>query len=235
MLYVIHGTDSQKNRDKMHILVGMLHKRKPDAELFRVDEETFMLSEFEGLVFGQGLFEAKYIVVLDHVFVKAEAKEKVLNLIKSIGASDNVFILLEDAIDVPTKKKLEKIAQKTEEHSKKKETKEFNVFALTDAIGARNKKRAWLLYREAIEEGKKPEELHGIITWQIKSILLAKTSKNAKESGLKPFVFQKAKAKAEKFELVELRAMIEQFTRMAIESREGKDLETEIERFVLSI
>ena len=235
MLYVLSGTDIEKSRAKLHLVIERLQEKKPDAELFRVDGEAFIIAEFESLLFGQGLFEKKYIVVLDHVFESSEAKEVIVDNIKQLGDSESMFVLLEEKIDAPTKKKLEKHAHKIEEFVNKKQQPEFNVFALTDAVGSRDKKKAWLLYREAIESGKKDEEIHGILVWQLKSMILAQTSKSAKEAGMKPFPYKKAKEFAQKYSSEELKKLETQLVEAVYESRRQKDLGAQLERFMLSL
>ncbi len=64
---------------------------------------------------------------------------------------------------------------------------------LADALAARDKKTLWIRYVEAIESGAVAEELHGILFWQVKTMLLAQQSKTAEEAGLKPFPYSKAK------------------------------------------
>ena len=59
-----------------------------------------------------GLFENKYIIFLDKIFENEEIKEFILDKIKNIAESDNIFILLEEKVDKKTLTKIEKHAQK---------------------------------------------------------------------------------------------------------------------------
>ena len=235
MLYVLFGTDGQKTRDKLHNLIEQLHTRRPDAELFRVDVEHFNPEEVEGYISSQGLFENKYIVVLDKIFENEESRDFVLGLIKEIGESDNVFVLLEEKLTAPVKKKLEKYAKKVEEHNSRGVNASFNIFSLTDAIGSRNKKKAWILYQEALEVIEKKIDIHNILFWQIKGMILAATSESAKEVGMKPFPYKKAKEYSRNYSLNELKNMSKKLVTILYESRRNKGLETELEIFILSI
>lgn len=234
MLYVLFGTDGDKTRDKLHVLLDQLHAKRPDAERFRLDSDHFNTEELETYISSQGLFENKYIVVLDHVFEDKNAKECVLSFVKDIAESDNVFILLEEKLDAETRKKIEKYAQKSEEHTLRENKKVFNLFSLTDAIGARNKKRAWVLYREAVHMVDDVGDIHNILFWQIKGMILATTS-SQKESGLKPFPYKKAKEFSQNFSLDELKILSKRLVTILYESRRNKDLETELERLILSL
>ena len=57
------------------------------------------LAEFAG---GRGLFESKYIVRLNGVLETAEEKEIILAMAKELAESDNIFLLVEGALDKKT-------------------------------------------------------------------------------------------------------------------------------------
>ena len=44
-----------------------------------------------------------------------------------------------------------------------KKGNEFNIFSLTDAVGARNKKEAWVLYQKALLAGVSAEEIFSFL------------------------------------------------------------------------
>lgn len=70
---------------------------------------------------------------------------------------------------------------------------DFNVFSLTDAIGARDKRRAWTLYMQALAAGLVAEEIFFKVVWQVKSMLIASKTKSVAETDMKPFPYSKAK------------------------------------------
>ncbi|MEK7175845.1 MAG: hypothetical protein AAB695_00530, partial [Patescibacteria group bacterium] len=71
---------------------------------------------------------------------------------------------------------------------------DFNIFALTDAIGARKKKDAWVLYQKALASGMAAEDVFfRAVIWQVKNTLIASKTKNAGETDMKPFPYSKAK------------------------------------------
>ncbi len=238
MLYFLYGTDSKRSREKLHELTDTLHKKKPDAEIFKIESEQWDEARFDELLHAQGLFENKYIVLLDKIFENIEAKNFVVDSLKEISESDNVFIFLEGGVDASTIKKIEKYAQKTQEFEEKEKNapKTFNIFSLTDALGKRDKKQLWVLYRQALAGGTEPEEIHGILFWQIKSMLLAVTSKSASESGLKPFVFQKASGFARNYSSEELKKMSALFVQIYHDARRGiLEMGVALEKFILGM
>ena len=251
MLYFLYGTDTTKARAKLHELLDTLQKKKPDAALFRVESEQWNDAQFEEFLGGQGLFSQKYIVVLDRVFENAEAKATVVGKLKEIADSDNVFMFIEPVVDAASLKKIEKHAQKTQEFEEKKSAgaagagafgggsgsgAPFNIFSLTDAFGTRDKKKLWVLYQQALASGSQPEEIHGILFWQLKSMILAAESGSAAESGLKPFVYQKSKGFAARFSRDELRSLSGAFIDIYHNARRGiSEMDVALEKFILSI
>jgi len=175
MIYFYYGTDINKARTKAHELVNSLLKKKPDASFFKMDTENFNTSQLQEYIGGMGLFSNKYIVFLDRLSEKKDIKDELINKLKEIGESENIFIILEGKLDKATVTKIEKKSEKfinfTLEEVIVKPA--YNAFALADAFAKRDKKQAWLLYRKSIDAGEAPEALHGMIFWKVKSMLLA--------------------------------------------------------------
>ncbi len=174
MIYFLHGTDIDKGRAKAHELVNSLLKKKPDASSFTMNTENWNMATLEGYIGGQGLFENKYIIFLDRLCEDKKIKEDFTDKIKEIGDSANIFILLEGKLDKATITKIEKKAEKTQEFILTDKTKkeEYNAFALADAVGKRDRKNAWILYRKAIDKGEAPEALHGMMFWKVKTMMI---------------------------------------------------------------
>ena len=239
MIYLLYGEDTAKAREKMHTLVDSLHAKKPDASLFKMDETNFNSARLEEFVLSAGLFEQKYIVVLDNVFENKEAKEVVIKKVKDIGVSENIFIVLEGKLDKKTIVKMEKYTEKVQEFVKSvpaKKKDEFNIFSLTDAIGRRDRKKAWVLFQQAIASGAAAENIHGTIFWAVKSMLLAQDAKTAKEAGLNPFVFSKSVSFAKNFNNNELKNISSRLVSIYHDARRGgTELVVALEMFILSI
>jgi DNA polymerase III delta subunit len=175
MLYFFYGTDIDKARSKSHDLVDSLRKKKPDASFFILNSENFNSNILQEYIGGQGLFSNKYIILLDRICENKETKDNFLDFIKPISESENIFVLLEGKLDKVTATKIEKKSEKFLKFDlpEKSFKKDFNAFGLADAYANRNKKDAWILYRQAIYNGEAPEALHGMIFWKLKTILLS--------------------------------------------------------------
>ncbi len=259
MLYLLYGSDFKKSREKLHSTIDSLLKKKPDASFFKSDSSDFSEGQLDELISSQGLFEKKYIVQADGLFSDKKSKEIVLDKLDKISESENIFLFIEEKIDKPTLKKIEKVAQKVQEfdgghqNGSRKfsvvggdevDLGEFNIFNITDALGRKDKKELWVLCQRAGRHNIPAEEIYGILMWQIKSILIAKKSKSAEESGLKPFVYNKSLRFAKNFKDPktsgsgegELEKISSQLISIYHDARRGLvEFDVSLERFVLNL
>jgi DNA polymerase III delta subunit len=161
MLYIFHGSNTTKSSEKAHTLVASLRTKRPDAAFVTIDADHWSSSIIEEHLGGQGLFSNKYIVFLDRVTENALAKEEIADFTEVMNESANIFIVLEGKLNAELKRSFEKNAEKVVESEEAKVTKkeEFNIFALADALGARDSFKSWTSYREAIEKGNESESV----------------------------------------------------------------------------
>jgi DNA polymerase III delta subunit len=122
----------------------------------------------------------------------------------------------------------------------KKDELSYSPFAIADAIGAKDKRRAWLVLQKAIISGVPLPELYWKAMWEIKNLLIAKHLLNtgakdiAKETGWHPYVAQKTIASAQNYTLPELEDLSFRFTRAFQEWRSNeKEIEIVLEKAIL--
>lgn len=239
MIYLLYGTDAIKSRKKLHTLLDGMFAKKPDASYIRVDGENFDESRIEEFIGGQGLFENKYIIVFDNLFKDKNIKETILKKIKEISKSQNIFIFLEEKLNKAELKRFEKYAEKIQKFGDVNPPaggKKFDIFSLTDAFGRRDKKELWVLYQKAKLNNVSDEEVHGILFWQIKSMLLSLNAKSAIESGLNPFVFRKSLGFLKNYSESELKKLSSLLVSLYHDTRRGiHEMNTALERFILGI
>lgn len=236
MIYLVHGNDGKLVREKLGGLLRALAIKKPNAEVFRLNLENWSNEKIDEFVGGQGLFEHKYIVVLDSILGNKETTEILLSKLDELKSSDNVFILVEGDLTAANLTKLSKKAEKVWIADAKEVApkKSFNVFAITDALGRRDKKSLWTMYHKALFSGSEPEELHGLLLWQIKTLLIAAQSKNAAESDLKPFVWSKSQGFLKNFSEEELKSASAELVDIYHNARRGMvDFDVALEKFIL--
>lgn len=238
MIFLLHGTNTFKSRAKLNDLIKKLLDRKPNAMLIRFDDESFGKSEFLDQIDSQGLFESNSIIVLDNVLKNTEGEESILKNLKELKNSGNVFIVLEEKIDKKTFTKISKFTEKVQEFNLEKKYKKnkFNIFALSDALGSRDRRKLWVLYQTCKNNNISDEEIHGILFWSLKSLILSKNSKIPAEAGLNPFVFKKNLRFSSNYSDRELEDLISKLINLYHDSRRGvKSLDIALEQFVLSV
>lgn len=238
MLYFFYGSDKDTAREKATALIASLCKKKPDAEVFQLDSEHWSERELDELIGGQGLFNKTYLVQIVSLFENAEAKEAFLKKLRDIAGSPNVFVMREGAVDKETLLAITDTAEKVQSFARAqgKAKSEFNIFSLTDAFGRRDKKNLWVLFQKAVTSGAVPEEIHGILFWQLKNLLLALQCNTAEEAGVKPFVWSKAKSFAKNWSEPELKNLSRKLVSLYHDSHRGMhDFEFALEQFILTI
>jgi DNA polymerase III delta subunit len=244
MIYLIHGTDKEKARAKSRSLADSLLAKKPDATHGRFNSDTFSMEALDELIGGQGLFVARLIVELDNLVSgdspkKAELKELILGTLDRLGVSENIFIFLEAKLLKGELVKFEKHAEKIQEYTLPEQGmggSKPSPFALADALGKRDKKILWKLYVEQVAGGTVAEELHGLLFWQIKSMLLASSAPSASAAGLKPFVYGKAKQFSVNFSTEELQALSRRFISIYHDAHRGvAELSLLLEQAILEL
>ncbi|MFH1473255.1 MAG: hypothetical protein ABIF06_02520 [bacterium] len=113
---------------------------------------------------------------------------------------------------------------------------DFNIFSLTDAFGARQKKKAWVLYQRALASGISAEEIFWKLAWQTKTLLITLKTKNMSETEMKPFPYNKAKSLLKYWKAGELEDLSERLVVGYHKTRLGEEeMGTFIEKTLLSL
>lgn len=242
MIYFFYGTDTDKARARARGVIAVMKKKRAGAEYFRITADNFNASFFEGLIGSQGLFERKCIVFADGVLENPEVKSWLAERTGEIAKSENAFVFLERAVDVATLKKFENGAQEIKKFDAEVAgfggfaKRDFNTFALSDALGARDKKQLWSLLCDAFMRGFTPEEINGVLFWQVKAMIASAQAGNVSASGLNPFVYSKSRRFASSFKQEELVALSRALVSLYHDSHRGlRDFASGLERFVLTI
>jgi len=247
MYNVFYGNDKIKARSQAQKMVAAAKKKHTNAAFFKLNTDNFSENKLDELISNQGLFYSGSIVFCDNLCEEEENSNILLKKVKEIKESPNFFIFLEGKINKKELEKLEKNGEKIEEFilplrklTEKEELaqkgEKISFFKFTDAFGAKDKKELWTLYQDALSEGVPAEEVHGILFWQLKSMLSAVRSGDASEAGLNPYVYTKAKSYAKNFGDKKLKEISSQFFQMYHEAHRGKiDFPIALERFILSL
>jgi len=236
MIYLITG-NSKKVFSKTEQLVNSMLAKRPESGAFKLNSNNWDSNKLEELISGQSLFTKKYIVQFSRILENPEAKNYLLGKLRELKESENIFVWAEPKMDVKTFKKFEKYVEKAQEfkESRSVSKRDTEVFAISDAFGERKHKKLWLLYTKLIKKVG-PEEIYGILWWQLKSMLLVSKSSGIKETGLKPFVYLKSKRFLNNYSEEELSDLSNKLMDLYHESRQGgAELEIKLEQFILGI
>ena len=237
MLYFLHGTDTQKSRKKMHEILGQLSVKRPNSEIFKMNSENWNAEQFFELLSSQGLFEQKYIVVLDSLLGQKDVKQTILEKLSEMQEAEHWFLVLDGRVDAPSIKKIEKHAFKSVEFEKKEVQKESPIiFSITDKLLARDKKSLWISYNSLVSQGVAPEEIHGVVFWAVKNMIIASRVDSQKDSGLSPFVYRSALTGTRHYKTEELKEMSSSLIDMVHRVRNGEgEMDIMLEKWMLGV
>ena len=237
MIYLIQGSDEIKTRHKYDAVIESLLARKKDSVAWKIDSENFDEEKFRELIVAQDLFVSKYVVGCDHLIGNKKSVDFILENLDAIKNSANIFIILEDALDEKTLKQVRKFTEKDLSFDKKiGEEKRFNVFALTDALGERNRKKLWVLYQEALRSDVPAEDIFWRLQWMVKHLLFFKKTKDPSSSELKGFAKSKIQNYSKNFTSLELENLSIRLVELFHSVRRGDgEIEIELEKFVFGI
>ncbi len=235
MLYLFHGSNTHLVSQKAQALVAGLLKKRPDAGVFSFDA-TSSLSDVEALLEAQGLFAEKHIMLLKGVLEEEKGREAVLARASAFASSPHIVVLVEGVLDTATLRALKEHAHDTQEYKQeKKGAPAFNVFALSDALTARDKKSLWAGLIQARLAGTETENVVGTLLWGLRALLLAVHYATPEEANMKVYPFEKAKKGVCNFSEEELRSLSRSLIALYHEAhRGGQELDEALERWVLA-
>lgn len=211
MLYFYSGTDREKARAAMKKDVDVLAKK--NVTVLRITDAN-TIEDFEVALRGGGMFDEARIVVLEGVLGNPDMGAKLLSSLQSLKVSSEKYFLYEEKPDAATRKQVEKYAETSERFdTAKKADGGTTIFALANALRARDKKALWVAYmRESLTSA--PEAIHGVLFWGAKDMLLKARGEN---------------------ERVRAQKLVAHLTELPHESRRrGYELGYALEQFVLS-
>lgn len=239
MLWTFVGEHNAIEKD-LNKLVGLLHKKQPDAETLRMNEETFDPVFLDEIISSQGLFSPKYIVIIESIDLKSEKGETMLEKLVDMKAAEHAFVISFPKLLADPKKKFQKQSFEYKEYepaaSKSASGTKENTFEMADRIGERDVIGLWQLLAKKITDEVSPEEMHGMFVWQVKGMLLAMKTNTGAEALMNDYPYTKAKRYAKNFSQKELEELLFELVVMYDKAHAGKaDLAVELERWVLRL
>ncbi len=214
MLYILTGDTVKAKARAMKIAEG--------AELVRFGESGEAFTGVLGYLSSRGLFAPKVALLLDRPLEDPDGKILLTERAEDLLEGDALVIVIEPILSVPIQKGIPKGATlENFEVQEKTTTPTLSAFALTDSFAAGNRKDSWITYRRLIDSGSEPQEIHGILMWQARAMVLASKAKTASEAGLKPFVYSKTKKAGARLGEAGCEEISRELVRMVHQSRLG--------------
>lgn len=192
MLYLFTGDDAKNKFASYEKFIKSIPK---GTESFFVSRNDFDPVRIESFYSGSSLFSANFAVIFQNIFEYEETRDFVLDKLKLIEESANLFIFLEGKLNKPVldafKKALpagRQVVSAINIFELPKEKKEkYDNFLVANAFSRKDKLNMWSCFREAIDRGVGMEELIGVLFWKIKNMLITKNFSKFSESELKDF------------------------------------------------
>jgi DNA polymerase III delta subunit len=233
MYFLYYGDDVTKVRTTALTHASSLVCNGGEVEA--VTDETAQEGMLTDMLGSISLFRPHEVYVVDTLSKNEERYEELKNLLPELKSSPNIFVIIEEKLGVKDERIFKEYAEKAFSYARGP-GKEFNIFALTDALSARDKKSLWILLTEAWTTGKSSEEIIGTLGWQLKTIRLAAQTKSAEEAGLKPFVYDKAKRALKKFTEEEIAERAHELVMLYHDGHSGRrDIDRALEKWVLTV
>ena len=113
--------------------------------------------------------------------IAGERGEEFLDLVDGLVESPHTFIFEEEKLLKRSTDILKKAGAKLEIHEPKKKEETFNMFALAQVFGARDRKKLWLMLNKASRAGAAPEGVAGMLHWKVRDMLAKGSSTYTKK------------------------------------------------------
>ena len=238
MIYLILDPAREAGLEKYRELKEKFSKGR---KIFLFDSVGFDPAGFQAIIESQSLFGEDLTIFCREISENSEALEILEKSVEKLAASPQDFVFLEKKLPPALEKRLLKSAERFWQFKKTLAPKNkwfdsrWNPFQLTDALAERDRRKLWILSQKALLSGVSPEEIFWKIFWQVKNLLVAKRSRNAQESGLSSYPYQKARVWAKGFSDQELENLSASLVSLYHDSRRGlADFETSLELLILS-
>lgn len=235
MLRVFYGSDELKVQQAVQDHLATLREQDTDLEVERLEGARYIPGHLQNVLGSVALFGSSPVYVLDTPSLYPEYKAEVLALAFELSDSPITFILTEKTILAAEKKPLiAAMAELTE--FKQSEVKRFDTFSLANALAIKDKRQLWLLLQEARHNDIAPEEIIGILWWQLKTLRLAALTNSAAEAGVKDFPYNKANKALAAFKAGEVERLSRGLLALYHDGHAGlRDIDLALEEWVLTI
>lgn len=235
MLTIFSGTTQERAQAAQKIIAAEIKKGK---QLISFSDASFQKESVLSYVAGADMFGAEYVVHLSRISERENGLEFLLNESSVLAASPTMYVVEENSISKELEKVFTDLKIKIAEYKEAKPNffNSLTPFQLVDACNMRDKKNAWILLTKLFAAGVASEEIVGAMIWNYKNLALyfSKRKPTAASLDMKPFVFGKVSAAAQRFTKEEVEQMSFELSSLLHRSHRGQgDSATLLELFIL--
>lgn len=230
MLEIVYGNDVNVVRETAW---SKLHGAEVKTQVIAADTyEPGIVHDVAGAI---SLFGEVAPLFIDTTGGSAEFFMEVRDAAPALQTSQRTSVLIFEKLLAADKKYFANYAASIEEKKAPSERRR-DVFSIADALLAKDKKRLWILYQELSREGISPEEIIGILWWQLKTLHLAAKTTSATQAGMKDFSYKKTKSALPKFQPGEIETLSLSLLTLYHQGHSGYvDLTEALERWILEL
>jgi DNA polymerase III delta subunit len=229
MLQIYYGTDTNAVREAAFLAAAETSNEPPQV----IQSDVYQEGQLADALGGASLFGGVSTYIIDTP--TGVLAEELAPVLAAMVESGDTFIIIEEKLLALAKKRYQKYTTQMHEYVGEKEER-FNTFALADALVKKQKKQLWLLYQTARSEQISPEEVIGILWWQLKALRLAAKTNTAAEAGMKDFPYNKAKGALATLPLERVEELSHELLELYHQGHGGEvELDTALEQWILSL
>ncbi len=235
MIRAYIGAETQKARKAMSAALSELLKTHPEALVTRFNDTSFDPQLAAEALASQNLFGDGNIVVFDGLL---DVNEGEVFYKTMLSGSQNTVLLRENDVGKELLTVFQKIGEVEVYAPVKKIYKPENSFAIADAVGAKDKKAAWVEFEKVRRRGSAMEEVHGTIFWAFKSMYIAATAskEEALATGMKDYTYRTYLNFSRKYLSADLKEKLGELKEMYHRAHRGEgDLDISLELFLLRL
>ena len=235
MIQLFIGEDTQKARKEAREIFDSYRYDNPDALISRFDDVTFDYDMAQDAFISENLFGGANLLYFDGILDHPLGESFYRNFITE---TTHIVVIREKELPKDLLLFFQRIAEIKAFSLIKKAQMRENSFAIADAVGSRDKKRAWVEFEKIRRSGSPMEEVHGTIFWAFKSMYIALTLSKSETvtTGMKDFTYRNYYTFAKKYLKKELEDKLRELKDMYHLGHRGEgELGILLEQFLLRL
>lgn len=253
MIYVLYGEHTTRSKEKLRSIEDRFVEVAGGSEaLVRIDAAACPLSDLQREMETRSLFRDRRLVVVTYAFSsQADTKQYLWKNLSRFAESSDTYLFWDPGVPLASDsffRSLKKAAAKVQEFIQhtalKNERKKTSpsLFALLDAVGERERMRAFALLHRLLAEGERPESVFWAVLRYIRNLgsirsLLDRGRMYAtiiEETGLHPYVVKKGIEQVRAYSLSELAFLYSRVSMLDCDIKQHRrDISLGIERALL--